>query len=136
MVFTGSTSQPTEFLFEYDPEEGFDFNKFVKLSVPVMYDYIEDLKNEDITVDDTSVEVDIGDVNYDIEIEQMFRRMQIHKLHRRTGFVFSRNMTYIDVPVEYTNKDHKGRDEFHIGTMPINLVGTIYIYPKGIEILT
>lgn len=136
MVFTGSTSQPTEFLFEYDPEEGFDFNKFVKLSVPVMYDYIEDLENEDITVDDTSVEVDIGDVNYDIEIEQMFRRMQIHKLHRRTGFVFSRNMTYIDVPVEYTNKDHKGRDESHIGTMPINLVGTIYIYPKGIEILT
>ncbi len=135
MVFSNLTS-PTEYLFEYDPEKGFDFNLFVKLSVPVMYDFIEDLDNEEITVDDTPVKVDIGDVNYDIEIEQMFRRMQIHKLHCRTGFVFSRGMTYIDVPVEYTNKDHKGRGESHIGTMPINLVGTIYIYPKGIEILT
>lgn len=101
-----------------------------------MYEYLEDLNSEEITIDDVPVIVNIDDVDYGNEFDEMFRRMQIDRLHGRTGFVYDRPMTYIDAPVAYTYKDHKGRDEEQIGTLPINVVGRIYIFPKGIQILT
>ena len=129
--------KPQEFLFEYDPEKGFDYETFVKLSTNIMYDFFEDTDTLDIeTEDDIPMEVDLKDTDYGPEIEEMFRRMEVPKLNGKKNAVYVRPMTYINAVVSYTVKDHKGRDEEHIGTFPLGLNGTLIIYPKGLTILT
>lgn len=137
MVDTDSEYKPKEFLYEYDPEKGFDYDMFVKLSTNAMYDFFEDTDAVDLqTENGTPMDIDISDTNYDREIEEMFLRLGIRALNHKKNIVFVKPMTYINAVVSYTVKDHKGRDEEQLGIFPLALEGMIYIYPKGLQVFT
>ena len=101
-----------------------------------MYEFFEPLSEIDAVYEDKPMEVDLSDTDCDEAIHDMFNRMGIKELELARNAVYVKKMSYIETEVIYSCRDHKGRMEEHLGTMPLNLIGTIYIYPKGLRIFT